>query len=62
MFDCSTLIVLSSKIPVFFDMTLSDLHFPYAGVSVDPVTHMQRPRAYVLLEIPVGEPEWGGRS
>ncbi len=50
MYDYSTLNVLSSKIPYFFDMTLLDLHFPYAGVSVDPVTHTQGPLAYVLFE------------
>ena len=35
---------------IFFDLLLLDQQFPYAGVSVDPVTHKQGPRAYVLLE------------
>ncbi len=50
MCDYSTLKVLSSKYRYFFDMTPVDLHFPYAGVSVDPATHTQGPLAYVLLE------------
>jgi hypothetical protein len=53
MYDYSTLIVLSSKIPVFvFDLILLDQQFPYAGVSVDPVTHIEGLRAYDLLEKP----------
>ncbi len=35
---------------IFFDLILLDPQFSYAGVSVDPVTHMQGLRAYVLLE------------
>ena len=35
---------------IFFDLLLLDQQFPYAGVSVDPVTHKQGPRAYDLLE------------
>ena len=35
---------------IFSGLTLLDQQFPYAGVSVDPVTHKQEPRAYDLLE------------
>ncbi len=49
MYDYITII---EKTGIFSDLILLDLHFPYAGGSVDPVTHMQRPRAYVLLEKP----------
>ena len=37
---------------IFFDLLLLDQQFPYAGVSVDPVTHIEGLRAYVLLEKP----------
>ena len=47
MYDYITII---KKTGIFFDLILLDPQFPYAGVSVDPVTHMQGLRAYVLLE------------
>jgi hypothetical protein len=48
MYDFSTLIVPSSKKTFFYTAHL-DLPSPYAGVSVDPVTHKQGLCAYVLL-------------
>jgi hypothetical protein len=47
MYDYSTII---KNTGFFFDLILLDLHLPYAGVSVYPVTHIQRLLAYVLLE------------
>ena len=47
MYDYITII---KKTGIFSDLILLDQQFPYAGVSVDPVTHKQGPRAYVLLE------------
>ncbi len=49
MYDYITII---KKTGIFFDLILLDPQFTYAGVSVDPVTHMQGLRAYVLLEKP----------
>ena len=50
MYDYSALIVLPSKTPVFFEIALSDTPFPYEGVSVCAVTHMQGPLACELQE------------
>ena len=51
MYDYSALIVLPSKTPVFFfEIALSDTPFPYEGVSVCAVTHMQGPLACQLQE------------
>ncbi len=43
-------ITIIKKTGIFFDLTLLVMLFPYPGKSVDPVTHMQGPLGYVLLE------------
>ncbi len=47
-------IPIMKKTGIFFDLILLDPQFPYTGVSVDPVTHMQGLRAYLLLEKKLG--------
>ena len=49
MYDYITII---QNTGIFIDLLLLDQQFPYAGVSVDPVTHIEGLRAYVLLEKP----------
>ena len=50
MYDYSALIVLPTKHRYFFEIALSDTPFPYEGVSVCAVTHIQGPLAYELQE------------
>jgi hypothetical protein len=45
-----TLILTSSKLPVFFLNVLLDTPLPYVGVSVGTVTHKQRLEAKDLQE------------
>ena len=49
MYDYITII---KKTGIFSDLILLDQQFPYAGVSVEPVTHIEGLCAYVLLEKP----------